>query len=182
MNHEPHDRTHPGRQSAEPGGADSLTVRETAPVRISAHHEVVKKLGCWTTERRLEVRASGGLVVLDLLLPRLQPGTVELGLDLDHATVKLLVPDGAVIDSDDLRRVGRGRIKDWTGSESPGGQLFRLVGEIRSSEVRIHRGGVALVQLMLDPRSRSDVRQAQREGRLGDHGPNVVTGGRDGRS
>jgi hypothetical protein len=81
-----------------------------------------------------------------------------------------LLPDGANIDGDDLRRVGRSRIKDWTGTCSPQGQLIRLSGEMRSSEVRIHRGGVAILQLLVNPRSRRDARQAQREGRLGEPG------------
>ena len=34
---------------------------------------VVKRLGDWTTARRFDVRASRGLVVLDLLLPRSSP-------------------------------------------------------------------------------------------------------------
>ena len=36
--------------------------------------------------------------MVDLLLPRLEPGDIEIDLDIDHSTVKLLVPDGAYID------------------------------------------------------------------------------------
>jgi hypothetical protein len=89
-----------------------MTVVDTAPVRIRAHGRSVKHLGPWTTARRFDVRASRSSVVLDLLLPELEPGEIEIELDVDHTTVKLLVPDGAVIDHDDLRRVGRGRVKD----------------------------------------------------------------------
>jgi hypothetical protein len=141
-----------------------LPVPETVQVR--AHHASVKKIGPWTTARRFDVRASGSLVVLDLLLPRIEPGDIEIQLDIDHATVKLLVPDGANIDHDDLRRVGRGRVKDWTGTAAPGGRQIRLLGEMRHSEVRVHRGGIAIVSAMLTPGHLRDVRQAHREGRL----------------
>jgi hypothetical protein len=80
--------------------------------------------------------------------------------------VKLLVPDGAVIDDDDLRRVGRGRVKDWTGTSAPGGRRVRLVGEMRNAEVRVHRGGVAILSLLASRETRRQVRDAHRAGRL----------------
>lgn len=136
------------------------------PVRVRAHRAVSKHFGAWTTGRHFDVRASRGVVVLDLLLPQLEPGEITIDLDLDHAMLKLLVPDGAVIDDGDLRRVGSGRVKDWTGVPAQGGQVIRLTGELRRAEVRVHRGGVATVGLVLAGRSR-DVRAAYREGRLG---------------
>jgi hypothetical protein len=143
-----------------------VTPSETETVEIRAHRRVVKNLGDWTTARRFDVRASRGIVVLDLMLPELEPGEIEIALDLDHATVKLLVPDGAAIDDDDLRRVGRGRIKDWTGTAAPGGRRIRLVGEMRNAEVRVHRGGVALLSLLTSRKTRRQVREAHRAGRL----------------
>jgi hypothetical protein len=139
---------------------------ETETVLIRAHQRVVKMLGSWTTSRRFDVRASHGIVVLDFLLPELDPGEVEIALDIDHATVKLLVPDGAVIDDDDLRRVGRGRVKDWTGTRAAGGRRIKLVGEMRGAEVRVHRGGVALLSLLMSRTTRRQVREAHRAGRL----------------
>ncbi len=78
----------------------------------------------------------------------------------------LLVPDGAQIDDSDLRRVGRGRIKDWTGVGSPDGRTIRLTGEMRHAEVRIHRGGIAILRLLLSRGSRNDVRRAHKQGRI----------------
>lgn len=179
MNSEQHDLRRADARSKEPRGTSLSTAKAASPERITAHNKMVKKLGYWTTDRRFEVRATRGLVVLDLLLPRLEPGDIEILLDVDHSTVKLLVSEGANIDGDDLRRVGRGRIKDWTGTGSPDGQLIRLVGEMRTSEVRIHRGGVAILQLLVNPRSNRDARQAQREGCLGDHGPTHLSAGED---
>jgi hypothetical protein len=113
--------------------------------------------------RRARVR---GIVVLDLLLPEIEPGEIEIVLDIDHAKVKLLVPDAAAIDDGDLRRVGRGRVKDWTGTARPGGRRIELVGEMRNSEVRVPRGGVALLSLLAARTTRRQVRDAHRAGRL----------------
>jgi len=38
------------------------------------------------------------------LLPKIAPGEIEIALDIDHAAVKLLLADGAIIDDGDLRR------------------------------------------------------------------------------
>ena len=148
------------------GASTSTHVPGDECVRIRAHDGVVKKRGNWTTARRFDVRASRGRVVLDLLLPRIEPGEIEIELDIDHGMVKLLVPDGANVDHDDLRRVGRGKVKDWTGTGAPGGRRIKLLGELRNSEVRVHRGGVAILSLMLSPRHLRDVREAHNDGRL----------------
>jgi hypothetical protein len=135
---------------------------------IRAHNAAVRKTGEWTTSRRFDVRASRGSVELDLLLPRIEAGDIEIALDIDHSVVKLLVPDGANIESDDVRRIGRARVKDWTGTGRPGGRTIRLTGEMRQAEVRVHRGGVAIASMMLSGAGRREVRRAHGEGRLED--------------
>jgi len=136
---------------------------ETVPIR--AHNDVVKKLGHWTTAHRFDVRASRGSVVLDLRSPQIGAADIEIQLDIDHATVKLLVPEGAVIDHGEVRRIGRCRVKDWTGTSAPGGRRILLLGEMRGAEVRVHRGGVAILSAMCSREYLSDARQARREGR-----------------
>jgi hypothetical protein len=143
-----------------------MTPTDTETVHVRAHSRSVKRLADWTTARRFDVRASRGLVVLDLMLPKIAPGMIDIALDIDHATVKLLVPEGAIIDDGDLRRVGRGRVKDWTGASTAQGRRIRLGGEMRNAEVRVHRGGVAILSLLRSRRSRSQVRKAHRDGRL----------------
>ena len=132
---------------------------------IRAHNRSVKHFGHWTTTRKFDVIASRSSVVLDLLLPEIEPGEIEIKLDLDHSMLKLLVPDGTVIDDGELRRVGRGRVKDWTGAPSENGRVIKLTGEIRSGEVRVHRGGVAILSLLAS-RAHRLVREAQKAGRL----------------
>ena len=97
-----------------------MTQTETETVQVRAHDCVVKKLGDWTTARRFDVRASHGMIVLDLVLPKLEPGEIEIALDLDHAVVKLLVPTGNTID-DELRCVGRGRSRTGPARHLPAG-------------------------------------------------------------
>jgi hypothetical protein len=133
--------------------------------RIRAYSRVVKKLGHWTTARSLDVRAAHGSVVLDLRSPRMAGSDIEIRLDIDHATVKLLVPDGAIIDHDDVRRVGRSRVKDWTGISAPGGRRIVLLGEMRKAEVRVHRGGIAILSAMCSREYVADALRARREGR-----------------
>ena len=133
---------------------------------IRAHNESIRRTGPWTTARRYDVRTSSSSVVLDLLLPEIPDGEIEIALDLNRSALKLLVPDGAIVDSDDLRRVGRGRVKDWTGTAAADGRRIRLVGEMRDSEVRVNRGGVAILQTLLSREGHRQVREAHRQGRL----------------
>jgi ABC-2 type transport system ATP-binding protein len=126
--------------------SDSAT-EQAVPIR--AHNTVAKQLGHWTDRRQFDVRASRSTVVLDLRSPQIPAGEIEISLDADHAIVKLLVNDGAVIDHGDVRRIGRGRIKDWTGSTAACGRRIVLTGELRDAEVRAsrwHRHPVGHVQ------------------------------------
>ena len=133
---------------------------------IRAHNDSIQRTGPWTTARRFDVRASSSSVVLDLLLPAIPDGEIEIAVDLNRSALKLLVPDGARVDADDLRRVGRGRVKDWTGTAAAEGRRIRIVGEMRDSEVRITRGGVAILRSMLTRDGRKHVRKAHDRGRL----------------
>ena len=140
------------------------TAQQALPIR--AHGTVVKRLGHWTEQREFDVRASRGTVLLDLRSPQIPAGDIEITLDVDHAVVKLLVADGAVIEHDVVRRIGRGRVKDWTGTSAPGGGRIVLTGELRAAEVRVYRGGVAILAAMCSREYLADAWQARREGRF----------------
>jgi hypothetical protein len=142
----------------------STTVLGTEKIR--AHGTVARRLGHWTSARHLDVRASRGSVLVDLRSAQIPAGDIRIDLDIDHAVVKLLVPEGAVVDSDELRRVGRGRVKDWTGTSSADGRRIVLDGELRSAEVRVYSGGVAILTAMCSREYVADALQARREGRL----------------
>ncbi len=135
------------------------------PVRVPAHRTVTKRLGHWTSEREFDVRAHRGHATVDLRSPRIPAGDITLSLDLDHASLTLLVPDGAVLDDWGLRRSGRGKVKDAEGPGAPGGRRIVLSGQLRSSEIRVRRGGLALLTAMCSREFVADARQARREGR-----------------
>ena len=136
----------------------------TAPVRIAANYAVTKRLGNWTTARQFQVRAHRGHAVPDLRSPHIPAGEITVDLDLDHAMLKLLVPDGAVIDDWDLRRLGRGRVKDGEGRKAAGGRRIALTGQVRHGEIRVHRGGIAQLSAMFSREYLADLRRARREG------------------
>ena len=131
-------------------------------VRISAHGRAHRSLGHWTTARRFDVRASGASVTLDLRSGHIEPGDIEIALDADRTMVKLLVPEDAVVDHDDVRRVGRCGLTDWGGGPQAEGRVIRLRGEMRRSELRINRGGVAIVAAMLTREYLADLERAFR--------------------
>ncbi len=143
-----------------------MTTTTTETEQIRAHQRSVRRLGAWTTARRFDVRASRGSVLLDLLLPELEPGEITVELDIDRSTVILLVPDDTNVDDDELRRAGRGPVKDWTGVGSPNGPTLRLTGEMRNAEIRIHRGGIAILRLLLSRNTRNELRRAHTQGRV----------------
>lgn len=143
------------------------------PVRLHVDHNAVKRLGNWTGADRFEVRARRGSVVLDLRSPRIPAGELVVDLDLDRAMVKLLLPDGVVVDQRDIQWSGRGKVKDGVGQqaarrgEEPQGddvRRVRLTGRIHSGEVRVARGGVAMLAAMFSREYVEDVKQAHREG------------------
>ncbi|WP_406293776.1 hypothetical protein OG948_03625 [Embleya sp. NBC_00888] len=139
----------------------------TAPIRVHADHTTTKRLGHWTTATSFEIRERRAATVLDLRSPRIHDGDIEIRVDLDHAMLKLLVADDAVVEQSDLRWSGRGRVKDAFRPTAAGkGRVIRLVGHIDTGEIRIHRGGVAVLSAMFSREYVRDVRRAHREGDL----------------
>src|SRR3982074_3284549 len=105
------------------------TLSETeGTVSIRAHTRSIRRMGHWTTARRFDVRASSSSVILELRSPRIESGDIEINLDLPRAMVRPLVPEGAIVDDSDLRRVGRCGLVDWGGVPAPGGRVIRVVG------------------------------------------------------
>ena len=151
------------------------TVAEAAaePVRLHADHTAIKRLGDWSTADHFEVRARRGSVVLDLRSPHLPAGDLVVDLDLDRAMVKLLLPDDAIVDHWDVAWSGGGKVKDGVGeprarkdgaAEPEGARRVRLTGRIHNGEVRVARGGVAMLAAMFTREYVQDVRRARREG------------------
>ncbi|WP_214326432.1 hypothetical protein [Nonomuraea sediminis] len=130
--------------------------------RVEAFHTATKKLGRWTDADTFKLRAHRGYAVLDLRA--VEADEIEIRIDAERSALKLLVPDEAVIDQWDLRMIGRGKVKDWTRLPGQSGPRIRLLGEIRHGEVRISRGGVAVLTAMLSREFLNDCHRAHREG------------------
>ena len=141
------------------------TTQTAAPVRIAANHAVTKRLGHWTTGRQFQVRAHRGMAVLDLRSPQIPGGDIEVEAELDHATLKLLVADDAVIDDWGLRLTGRGRVKDAPGPQRPAGRRILVTGELRGGEIRVRRGGIAVLTAICSREFLAEARRAHRQGR-----------------
>lgn len=127
---------------------------------IHVDHGTAKRLGDWTTADRVHVRARTGSVMLDLRSAGL-PDEIEVHVELDRATLKLLVPDDAVVDQWGLSWSGRGKVKDAVGGE--GGRRIRLTGAAHNSEFRINRGGVATLFAMCTREGFAELRRAHKE-------------------
>jgi hypothetical protein len=132
--------------------------------RIHSDHDLVKHLGNWTEAGHFEVKVRHGAAVLDLRSPDL-PDDVEIHLDLDRAMVKLLVDDGTAIDHWNLRWTARGKVKDSQPSstrDTAAGRRARLSGSATNSEIRIHRGGIAILSAMFSRAYVQDVLRAHK--------------------
>ena len=134
-----------------------------AAERLHVDHAVTKRLGRWTSASQFDVRVRSGVLVLDLRSPEVT-GDVELCLDLHRSTVKLLLAEGDQVDHWGLGWSGRGRVKDDQRPAGPGGRRIRLSGHADTSEIRVHRGGMAALSAMFSRAFVQDLRQARRNG------------------
>lgn len=135
-----------------------------APVRVAANNAVSKRLGNWTAAREFQVRVHRGHAVLDLRSPQIPAGDIEIDVDLDHGVLKLLVAADAMVDDWDLQRIGRGRIKDSESPAAAGGRRIVITGRMRQGEIRVRRGGIAMLSAMFSREYLADLRQARKRG------------------
>ena len=141
----------------------AMTAEAGTVERLPADHGMTKRLGHWTSANGFEVRARSGALVLDLRSPAIQ-GDVEIRLDLHRSVVKLLLAEGDQVDHWNLGWTGQGRLKDDQRPASATGRQVRLVGGASDSEVRVHRGGIAILSAMFSRAYVQDVRQARKNG------------------
>lgn len=153
------------------------TSTHTDAVRVHADHTMAKHLGNWTTARTFEVQIRRGAAVIDLRSPDIggdagphsaaRPHSdVELHLDIDHGMLKLLLPADATVDQWGLQWTGRGKVKDWEGGTAKGGRRIRLTGRVHGGEIRIHRGGIAILSAMFSRAYLEDLKRAHRDGTM----------------
>jgi hypothetical protein len=131
--------------------------------RLHVDHAVAKRLGHWTSANQFDARVRSGVLVLDLRSPDVK-GDIEVRLDLRRSALKLLLADGDQVDHWDLDWTGRGQVKDDQRPAGPGGRRVRLAGHADSSEIRVHRGGMAALSAMFSRAFAQDLRQARKNG------------------
>ena len=136
------------------------------PVQIHADHDTARHLGNWTTARSFQLRARHARLEIDLRSPGIEDGDIDITCELDNGVLILLVPVDAVIDQARLRWTGRGRVKDAAGRNAHGGRTIHLTGHVQHGEIRVRRGGVAILAAMFSRHYVTDVRRAHREGTL----------------
>ncbi|MFJ9824462.1 hypothetical protein ACIRSU_08790 [Streptomyces sp. NPDC101160] len=136
----------------------------TTTERITARGTVTKRLGTWTAADAFDVRGQDASIVLDLRAPDV-PQDLQITVDLRHSTLKLLVGDGDVLDDGDVTWPAKGRLKDAQGPDGKTGRRIHLYGTAVDSEIRVHRGGVAIVSAMLSREYLDDARRALKERR-----------------
>ena len=141
----------------------TMTTEAGTVERLQADHGITKRLGRWTSASRFDVRVRSGVLVLDLRSTEIE-GEVEVCLDLHRSAVKLLLAEGDQVDHWDLGWTGRGQVKDDQRPAGPNGRRIHLVGEANNSEIRVHRGGIAILSAMFSRAYVQDLRQARKNG------------------
>ena len=141
----------------------TMTTEAGTVERLHADHGITKRLGRWTSASRFDVRARSAVLVLDLRSPEIE-GDVEIRLNLHRSTVKLLLAEGDQVDHWDLDWTGNGQVEDDQWPAGPNGRRIRLTGQANNSEIRVHRGGIAMLSAMFSRAFIQDLRQARKNG------------------
>jgi hypothetical protein len=141
----------------------TMTTEAGTVERLHADHGITKRLGRWTSASRFDVRARSAVLVLDLRSPEIE-GDVEIHLNLHRSTVKLLLAEGDQVDHWDLDWTGNGQVKDDQTPAGPNGRRIRLAGQANNSEIRVHRGGIAMLSAMFSRAFVQDLRQVRKNG------------------
>ena len=141
----------------------TMTTEAGTVERLHADHGITKRLGRWTSASQFDVRARSAVLVLDLRSPEIE-GDVEIRLNLHRSTVKLLLAEGDQIDHWDLDWTGNGQVKDDQRPAGPNGRRIRMAGQANNSEIRVHRGGIAMLSSMFSRAFVQDLRQVRKNG------------------
>ena len=141
---------------------------DDAVVRVD--HATVKHLGHWTSAHRFQVHVRRGAVVVDLRSPRIAGGDtgadIDVAIDIDHGTLTLLLPTDATVDQWGIDWTGKGRVKDGEAPSVDGGRRVTITGRIDGGEIRVQRGGRAILSAMLSRAYLDELKLAHRDGVL----------------
>jgi hypothetical protein len=109
------------------------------PLVLRAGMSGLKRTGAWTVPPRMRVQSGMGSVVLDFCDAELLYPVVEIELDLGAGSARLLVPDDATANVDDLVS-GMGTVKSNLPSRPrPGAPHFVVHGRSSMGSVTVRR-------------------------------------------
>lgn len=125
--------------------ANAAGLAPAAPMRLSARHSSVHRLGIWRVPEQISLELRHCSCVLDLRTPTLPPDGVHIDLDARHSSVKLLVADGAHVDVESVNRHhsaasdrGARNVSAW------GGAPITVTGTLHHSSIKVLRPGGTL--------------------------------------
>ena len=125
-----------------PAGGASTALEPAPPMRQTARHSTVQRLGVWRIPEQIELELRHSSCVLDLRSSALPPNGVRIQIDARHSSIKLLVAEGTHVELDDLSRHHSGtkdrgvrQLSEW------GGPPVVISGALHHSAVNVLRPG-----------------------------------------
>jgi Domain of unknown function (DUF1707) len=123
----------------EPGTAPVAQTPAGPPVVLRAGMASIKRTGAWTVPPRLRVQSQMGSVLLDFVDAEILNPVVEIELELGAGSARLVVPDDATANVDDLVSA-MGTVKSTVPSRPrPGAPHFVVHGRTAMGSVRVRR-------------------------------------------
>ncbi|MBB5960531.1 hypothetical protein FHS29_007159 [Saccharothrix tamanrassetensis] len=108
------------------------------PVELRATMSTVRRKGTWVVPRTLVVHSRMGTTDLDFRQATIPHAVVDIELDVAAGSVKLVLPEGATVDTDAVQ-VAVGSIKDKVGGGRAGRPHFVLRGSVTAGSLEIKR-------------------------------------------
>jgi hypothetical protein len=112
-------------------------VRSKDRVELKSTMSSISRKGVWTVPRELVVRNRMGSTELDFREARIPHAVVDIELDVAAGSVKLVLPEGASVNTEDVQ-VSAGSLKDRVGP-GEGRPHFVLRGSVRAGSVEVRR-------------------------------------------
>ena len=116
---------------------DTVAPLREKPVELRASMATLKRNGAWNVPRELVIYNRLGSTELDFSEARISHGEVRIQLNCGGGTVKLTLPEGASVETDQVRMTA-GSVKDKVGS-GDGRPRFVLSGSVTAGSLVIRR-------------------------------------------
>jgi hypothetical protein len=118
---------------------DPTSPVKTPPVELRANMSTIKRGGVWEVPRELIIRNRLGSTKLDFSEAHIEHAEVRIKLDVSGGTVKLQLPEQAMVDTNGVQVIA-GTVKDRVGGTS-GRPRFVITGRITAGTLKIRRSG-----------------------------------------